>query len=255
MTETISTHTSLTRGAAFVAGMRDTIPMIVGATPFGLIFGTFAVTTAGLSFWGAMGFSLFVFAGSAQFIGATLLAQGAGLGVIVLTTFIVNVRHALYGASLAPHMRHLSQAWLLPLSFWLTDETYATVIGRWQQIDGEPHKEWYHLGSALLMYLNWNLWTLIGILFGSQFEGAAAWGLDFAMVVTFIGIVVPLLTSRPMLVCAVVAGGVGLLANGLPNNLGLIVAALLGIAAGYALETYMERHAPTHKITQKGEAL
>ncbi len=233
-----TTTQPVTRWRAFLAGMRDTIPMIVGATPFGLIFGTFAVTTAGLSFWGAMGFSLFVFAGSAQFIAATLLAEGTGLLIIVLTTFIVNARHALYGASLAPHMKHLPQRWLLPLSFWLTDETYATVIRNWQQADENPHPEWYHLGSSVIMYTNWNLWTLVGILFGSQFTNADAWGLDFAMVVTFIGIVVPLVVNWPMLICVVVAGGVGVLANGLPHNLGLIVAALTGIAAGYLAETY-----------------
>ena len=232
-----------TRRSAFFAGMRDTIPMIVGATPFALIFRAFAVTTAGLSVWGAMSFSLFVFAGSAQFIAATLLAEGTGLLIIVLTTFIVNVRHALYGASLAPHMKHLPQRWLLPLSFWLTDETYATVITNWQQSDENAHPEWYHLGSASVMYANWNLWTLVGILFGSQFTNADAWGLDFAMVVTFIGIVVPLVVNRPMLVCVVVAGGVGVLANGLPSNLGLMVAALTGIAAGYLAETYTEQPA------------
>ena len=75
--------------------------MMIGAAPFGLIFGTLAVTSAGLSFWGAMGFSLLVFAGSAQFVAAGLLAQGAGIPVIVFTTFVVNVRHVLYGASLA----------------------------------------------------------------------------------------------------------------------------------------------------------
>jgi 4-azaleucine resistance transporter AzlC len=223
--------------------MRDTIPMVVGATPFGLIFATFAVTSAGLSVWGAMGFSLFVFAGSAQFIGATLLAQGAGAGIIVLTTFIVNARHALYSASLAPHMKHLSQRWLLPLAFWLTDETYATVIGNWQKSKAEqPHMEWYHLGSSLLMYTNWNLWTLVGVLFGSRFENATAWGLDFAMVVTFIGIVVPMLVNRPMIACAAVAGSIGVLANGLPHNLGLLLASVLGIAAGYALETAQKQN-------------
>jgi 4-azaleucine resistance transporter AzlC len=234
-----------TRWQAFLAGMRDTIPMIVGATPFGVIFGAFAVTAGGLSFWGALGFSLFVFAGSAQFIAATLLAQGASVGLIVLTTFIVNVRHALYGASLAPHMKHLSQRWLLPLSFWLTDETYATVISTWQNQDHAPaHPEWYHLGSSVLMYVNWNAWTLVGVLFGSRFQDAAAWGLDFAMVVTFIGIVVPMLTTRPMLVAALVAGSVGVLANGLPNNLGLIVASLLGIGAGYLVETLQQTRQP-----------
>lgn len=230
--------TKITRRAQFVAGMRDTIPMVVGATPFGIIFGTLAVTGAGLSFWGAMGFSLFVFAGSAQFVAVGLLSQGAGLAVIVLTTFVVNVRHALYGASLAPYMKHLSQRWLLPLAFWLTDETYATVIGRWNDpTDQTPHKAWYHLGSSVLMYVNWNFWTLVGVLAGSQFENAAAWGLDFAMVVTFIGIVVPMVTTRPMLACAVAAGFTGVVANGLPHNLGLILAAVVGIGVGYLAET------------------
>ncbi|MEL6149568.1 MAG: AzlC family ABC transporter permease [Chloroflexota bacterium] len=234
-----------TRRAAFVGGMRDTIPMVVGATPFGIIFGAFAVTQAGLSFWGAMGFSLFVFAGSAQFIGATLLAQGTGIGIIVLTTFIVNVRHALYGASLAPYMKHLSQRWLLPLAFWLTDETYATVVADWSKSkDPQPNLEWYHFGSSILMYVNWNFWTLIGVLFGSRFENAANWGLDFAMVVTFIGIVVPLLVNRPMIVCAVVAGVAGVIFNGLDNNLGLLVASVLAIAAGYLAEEYTRRSEP-----------
>jgi hypothetical protein len=54
----------------------------------------------------------------------------------------------LYSASLGPHMKHLSQKWLLPLAFWLTDETYAVVITRYQQADDSPYKHWYHLGSV-----------------------------------------------------------------------------------------------------------
>ncbi len=223
--------------AAFLAGMRDTIPMIVGAAPFGLIFGAFAITQADLSAWATMGLSLMVFAGSAQFIAATLLSQGAAVGIIVMTTFVVNVRHALYGASLAPYMKHLPQRWLLPLSFWLTDETYATVIGKWSQHKENPaHLHWHHLGSSVLMYVNWNFWTLMGVLFGSQIEGAENWGLDFALLVTFIGIVVPMLVTRPMVVCALVAGVVGVLAHSLPNNLGLIVASMAAIGAGYLTE-------------------
>lgn len=246
----------LNQRSAFVAGMRDTIPMIIGGTPFGIIFGAFAVTSGGLSVAGAMGFSAIVFAGSAQFIGATLLSQGTAIGLIVLTTFIVNVRHALYGASLAPHMKHLPQRWLLPLGFFLTDETYATVVGKWAEHKENPtYLEWYHLGSSVLMYTNWNFWTLIGVIFGSQIEGAENWGLDFAMVVTFIGIVVPMLITRPMIVCAIVAGGVGIAANGLPNNLGLIIASVSAITAGYLAE---ELHRPASRAeirAQLGDAL
>src|SRR5258707_111019 len=99
-----------TRPSEFISGMRDTIPLEVGGIPFGIIFGALAVNS-GLSPAAAMGFSLFVYAGSAQFIGANLVGQGVGIPLIVFTTFIINVRHTLYGATLAPHMKHLSQRW------------------------------------------------------------------------------------------------------------------------------------------------
>lgn len=226
-----------TRRGEFLAGVKDTFPLMLGAAPFGLIFGAIAVT-GGLSPAAAMGMSLIVFAGSAQFIGVQLFAQGTPILVIVLTTFIVNVRHALYGASLAPYVKHLSQRWLLPLAFWLTDETYAIVIRRYQNDSESPYLHWYFLGSSVSMYINWQLWTLAGIIAGQQFEGLAQLGLDFALALTFIGIVVPLIINRPMLVCAVIAGVVGVVTYGLPNKLGLMVAAIAGIAAGMIAENW-----------------
>lgn len=225
----------------FIAGVKDTFPLIVGAIPFGIIFGAVAVTS-GLSPAATIAMSLFVFAGSSQFIAAGLVAQGTGLAIITLTTFIVNLRHALYSASLSPFMRHLSQRWLLPLGFWLTDETYAIVIRRYQNTeDPSPHKHWYMLGSSVSMYVNWQMCTLIGIITGQSLQDAASLGLDFAMSVTFIGIVVPLIANRPMLACAVVAGVTALATNSLPNKLGLMLAAFLGIAAGMIVETLQNR--------------
>jgi predicted branched-subunit amino acid permease len=87
------------------------------------------------------------------------------------------------------------------------------------------------------MYLNWQAWTAVGLLAGTGLSNVADWGLDFAMAVTFIGIVVPLVTTRPMLLCALVSGAVAMLAAGLPHNLGLIVAALAGMSAGVILES------------------
>lgn len=214
-----------------INGIRDTVPLIVGAIPFGILFGALA-NAAGLSILATLGLSLFVFAGSAQFICATLVSQGASLGIIVLTTFVVNLRHALYSASLGPYLRHLTWRWQMPLGFWLTDETYAIVIKRYQDTDGSNCKHWYFFGSALAMYVNWQICTVIGIVTGQALTGMKDWGLEFAMVVTFIGIVVPLVTSLPMLICAVVAGVVGVLARDLPNHSGLIVASLAAIAAG-----------------------
>jgi 4-azaleucine resistance transporter AzlC len=233
---------SATRRSEFINGIRDTFPMELGGIPFAIIFGALAID-AGLSAGGAMGLSLFVFAGSAQFIGVGLVEQGAALGVIVLTTFVVNLRHVLYSASLAPYMKYLPQRWLLPLAFWLTDETYAVVIRRYQHDDASPYKHWYHLGSSVFMYINWNFWTVVGIITGQQLQGLEGLRLDFAMVVTFIGIVVPLLVTRPMLLCAAVAGITAVLANDMPNKMGLMLAAVLGIAAGMLAEALIKRPA------------
>ncbi len=227
-----------TRRNEFLAGMKDTFPLVAAAAPFGLIFGTLAVTS-GISPAATLGMSLFVYAGSAQFIAAGLVAQGVGVAFIVLTTFVVNLRHALYAASLAPYMKYLSQKWLLPLGFWLTDETYAVTITRYPRDDSSPYKHWYYLGSAILMYTNWQCWTVAGIVAGTQLEGIAELGLDFALIVTFIGIVVPLIVNRPVVVCVLVAGVSSLLFNGMPNKLGLMVASLLGIAVGVVAELMM----------------
>ena len=223
------------RSGEFWRGVLDTLPMMFGAAPFGLIFGTLAASS-GLSPGGALGMSLIVFAGSSQFIALSLLAGKASLLVLVLTTFVVNLRHALYSASLLPHVAKLNQGWRALLAFWLTDETFAVVQLRYGAADDSPYKHWFQFGSGLSMYLNWFLWTLAGVLLGQTIPQLQHLGLEFAMAATFTGIVVPLLRNRPMIVAALVAAGVALLGRGLPYKLGLMLAALAGVVAGMALE-------------------
>ncbi|UTH75588.1 AzlC family ABC transporter permease [Chromobacterium sp. IIBBL 290-4] len=215
-------------------GARDTLPMMVGAAPFGLIFGTLA-TAAGLSSAAAFGMSLLVFAGSSQFIAVSLVSAGAALPVIWLTTFVVNLRHALYSATLLPHARSWPLSWRWPLAFWLTDETFAVVEHRFRSL-GSVDGRWYWLGSSLAMYGNWLLWTLAGIALGRSVPGLAQLGLDFAMVATFAAIVAPQLKKRPTLAAAAVASATALLARGLPYKLDLMLAALLGVLAGLLAE-------------------
>lgn len=229
------------KGQEFVLGVRDTLPLIIGAIPFGILFGALAVT-AGLSLPATIAMSLIVFAGSSQFIAAGLVSQGAGVLIIILTTFIVNLRHGLYGVSLGPYLRGLSHRWVLPLAFWLTDEVYAVVIQRYERADASPHKHWYYLGSCVAMYVNWQICTLIGVITGTRLSGISEWGLEFAMVVTFIGIVVPLVKNIPMLLAAVVAGGVALWLRELPHQLGLMLGSFAGIVAGYVSSISSGRH-------------
>ncbi|WP_192983098.1 AzlC family ABC transporter permease [Pseudomonas sp. EggHat1] len=225
----------MSRHQEFTQGARDMLPMLLGAIPFGIIFGSLA-GAAGLDPWQTQGMSVLVFAGSAQFIAISLLSGGAGIAVVLLTTFVVNLRHALYSASLQPYVRHLPKRWRMPLAFWLTDEAYAVVVQRYTRGDKGAYRHWYFLGAALAMYCNWQLCTLAGVLFGQAVPNIGEWGLDFAMLATFIGIVVPMLRNQPQVAAALVAAGVALACHELPYKLGLMAAAASGIVVGVWLE-------------------
>jgi len=217
----------------FWHGVRAELPILLGVIPFGMIYGALA-TSEGIPFLPALGMSSIVFAGSAQFIGATLIGDTAPFIVIVLTTFVVNLRHALYSASLAPHLKHLSRAWKFLLSYLLTDEAFAVAITRYDRQDQSMHRHWFFLGAALALWVTWQATTLFGILLGARIP--PGWGLDFIVPISFIALVVPPLKERPAIASAVVASFVALAAADLPYKLGLILAAVAGIAAGLALE-------------------
>ena len=234
--------------ASFSAGARDTLPMLVGAAPFGMIFGALVGTTQ-LAPWQGQLMSLGVFAGASQFIAIGLLTGQAGLLVIWLATFIVNLRHMLYAASLLPHVRHLPQRWRWLLGFLLTDETFAVVDSYYRQHPQAPQGHWYFLGSGLAMYLNWQCWTLIGLVFGAAFPQLQTLGLDFAMVVTFIAIVVPQLTRLPNFAAAVAAGSFAYLLKDLPYKLGLLVAILAGVGIGMLLTQLRTRTSTEQRLT------
>jgi 4-azaleucine resistance transporter AzlC len=223
-----------TRSTSFAAGAHDTLPMLVGAAPFGMIFGSLAAT-AHIAPWQGQSMSLGVYAGSSQFIAVGLFAANAGMLVIWLATFIVNLRHMLYAATLLPHVRHLPRRWRWSLGFLLTDETFAVMDRYYRQHASAPHGRWYFLGSGLSMYVNWQCWTLVGLLFGSAFPQLQTLGLDYAMVVTFIAIVVPQLFKAPQFFAALAAGTVAYLLQGLPYKLGLLAAIAVGVGTGLSL--------------------
>ncbi len=229
------------RRSEFWKGVRDSLPLVIGAVPFGIIFGTLS-GNAGLSAAGTMGMSLFVFAGSAQFIAMGLVGAGTVWPIIVLTTFVVNFRHLLYTATLLLHLKRLPRIWQVILAFGLTDETFAVAVRRWDEPDAHPYKHWYQLGSMVFMYTNWNICTLVGLLAGRVMSDIGGWGLDFAMVAAFIGMVLPYLKDRPSYACVLVSGVSAILLYGLPHKLGLMASAVLGIAAGVIIDTQMGRH-------------
>jgi 4-azaleucine resistance transporter AzlC len=213
-----------------LAGARDTLPLAIGTTPFAVIFGTLAVA-AGLPPLAAIAMSAIVFAGSAQFISISLIGAGAPLTLLWLTTFVVNLRHALYSATLQPVARDWPLPWRALTAFWLTDESFA-VVERHLQTADESEALPYFIGSALFFYGNWLFWTAVGALVGSRLPGLTGLGLDFAMIATFAAMAAPQLRSRTPVIVALAAGATAWLAHGLPYKLGLLVAALVGVLAG-----------------------
>ncbi|HEY54216.1 MAG TPA: AzlC family ABC transporter permease [Caldilineae bacterium] len=220
-----------------LAGIRAEMPVTLGVTPFGLIYGVLA-TAAGLPPILAIAMSSVVFAGSAQFIGAQLFGVGTPGIIIVLTTFVVNLRHALYSFSMAPYLQRLPLRWRWLLAYLLTDEAYAVTIGHYRdESKALDHKHWFFLGSGLTLWIVWQLTTIVGVALGAQIP--PTWALDFTLALTFIGLVIPALQDRPNIAAALTAGVVAVLSFNLPYKLGLLIASLSGILVG----VWMERRA------------
>jgi 4-azaleucine resistance transporter AzlC len=224
---------AMSRKQEFWSGVRDEAPILLGVVPFGLLFGAAAIS-AHLSSLAAQAMSSIIFAGSAQLIAAQMVGTGTSGLVILMVIFIVNLRHALYSASVGPHVRHLGTGWKLLLSYLLTDEAYAVTITHYNKDGDAPDRHWYFLGAGLTLWSAWQASTAVGIFIGAQIP--ASWPLSFVLPLTFIALVVPALKDRAGVAAALVAGLVGLLAINFPYKTGLLLAALIGIITGLVIE-------------------
>lgn len=226
--------------SAFLLGMRDCAPFILVIVPFALLFGVLA-TEAGWSLVQAFSMSFVVIAGASQFAAVQLVKEGAPFLVIVLTGLAVNLRMAMYSASLAPHLG-AAPLWQRALAaYCLTDQTYGVAIHRFTERPDVPvaQKMAYFFGAVIAICPLWYAFTIVGALAGQAIPPEFA--LDFAAPITFIALFAPALRSLPHLGAALVSV-VGALSLGwMPYNLWLPVAALLGMGAGAALELALER--------------
>ncbi|MDP1981592.1 MAG: AzlC family ABC transporter permease [Sulfuritalea sp.] len=222
----------MNREQAFYLGLRSVMPLLLGVAPFGVIYGVVALQS-GIPPLAAMAMSSIVFAGSAQFLLAQLVGAGAPLLLSAGAVGLVNLRHALYSASVAPLLAKLPRRWKILLAYLLTDEAYAAAIPHLLGDDSEmrsPNAHWILLGSGFGLWAGWQVATLAGVLIGAQLP--ANLGLDFALPLTFIAIVVPMIGSRALLAAALAAGAAAVLLAALPYKLGLFLAALAGLVVG-----------------------
>jgi len=219
--------------AEFFGGVRAQLPILLGVAPFGMIYGVAAVH-AGLSPLAAQAMSAIVFAGSAQFVAVQLIAAGTPPLLVVLTVFVLNLRHLLYSASIAPFLQHLPRRGKALLAYLLTDEAYVVAILHFERSAPSAAGPWYLAGTGAALWATWQASSAAGIFLGGQVP--AAWSLDFALPLTFIALLVPGLAGRGPIVAALAGGSAALLGAGLPYNLGLIAATLVGLVAGTLAE-------------------
>ncbi|WP_311170564.1 AzlC family ABC transporter permease [Halobellus ordinarius] len=220
-------------------GLRDVAPIMLGVAPFALVAGAAAVD-AGLTPMQAVGLSVVVFAGASQLAAIDLFGSDAALAVIVLTGVVINLRMAMYSASIAPHFRPLRARWKAACSYILTDQAYALSIARYanEELDATERRR-YYLTVAGSLWVIWQCCTLLGIVVGARVPDS--WGLEFAVPLVFLSLLVPAVSSRPKLVAALVGGGVAVAGDvfAVPLDLGLIAGSIAGVAAGVATDAWL----------------
>jgi len=203
--------------------------VLPGVAAFGAISGV-AMVGAGLTPWLAIVMSVVVFAGTAQLAALQLVSAGAPLGVIFLAGLILNLRFMLYSASIAPHLQSLSPARRWLASYFLSDNGYAHTIARVASQPAAPGHAEYYLGACTAIWVTWECATLAGIAVGAGIP--ESWSLEFVVVLTFIALGVTSIRDRAAVIAALAAGVTSVVAIDLPFRLGLIAAAIAGIAAG-----------------------
>lgn len=226
--------TSETPLSIFLAGFRTVAPIFLGAVPFGLVTGVTSASV-GLTAVEAIGMSAIVFAGASQLAALQLIGTGSAVIVIWFTTLIINLRHLMYAASIAPYLKHISLRWRVLLAFLMTDQAYAFSLIHYETKPDAPHREWYFLGVGVPLGVVWVTATAVGVLVGAQIP--ASWGLDFVIPLVFLVMIFPSLKNRTAVVAALTAGFIAVIARPLPYNLGLILAALSGIIIGVIVDS------------------
>ncbi|MCJ8320783.1 MAG: AzlC family ABC transporter permease [Colwellia sp.] len=232
-----------------IKGFLDMLPLSLAVIPWGILCGSLAIQRD-FTPLEALLMPLLVFAGSAQLVAIELMANNVPLATILFTTFIISSRHFLYGLALRDKLKILPLPWRLSLGFLLTDELFA-LSGTTKSLKGQLRLI-YALSASLSFYLFWLAWNIVGIVAGSYLPDLTSLGLDFAIAVTFIALVIPNISNLPALVTVIVAGIFSVIFKLLHWELGLVTAAILAMLSGYITLRIMDER-QLKKLKKKKE--
>ncbi len=222
----------------FIQGIKKASPIVLGYVPIGLAFGVMAVQQ-GLTVLEIFLMSLLVYAGSAQFIAAGMMAAQASIGGIIATTFLVNLRHLLMSASLSPYLKGVSPLLQSIISFGITDETFAVGI---TEVKRERWGSSFFLGLHFTSHLSWIISTVLGGVLGNLIPNPDKLGLDYALPAMFIGLLLMQMNNRREVLVALFSGAlsIGLLTL-LEGNWNIILATITGATIGVVMEGWKKK--------------
>ena len=209
----------------FLVGARSALPILLGVIPFAMITGVAAVGV-GLSPLDSFGMSVIVFAGASQLVVLQMIKSGSPVIIMVLTAWIVNLRFMMYSAVLAPSMHKLPNKWKSLLAYMLSDQAFGISISYFAN-HAEVNQRWFYFGNAVTIWVAWQISAMIGSLMGTLIP--ASWGFDFAFPLSFMALMFAALRDRPSVAAAVTGGLVAVLGKGLPYNLGMVLATIVGV--------------------------
>lgn len=224
-----------TTKSIFLQGARDAAPFVLVVGPFALLFGVVA-TEAGLNVVEALTFSVAVIAGAAQFTALQLMVDDVPTVVVLVSALAVNLRMAMYSASLTPYLGEASLRQRALAAYFIVDQSYGCSVLKYEQ---NPHwtigqKLAYFWGTVAPVCPFWYVFTVVGAMLGNSIpEGLA---LDFALPITFLAIIMPMLRTPAHVAAALVSVIAALVFAFLPYNLGLLVAGILGMVTGAEVE-------------------
>ncbi len=226
--------------SAYLKGIADGAPFILVIIPFATLFGIIA-TEAGLSVFETLAFSVVVIAGAAQFTALQLLQEEAPTIIVLASALAVNLRMAMYSASLTPWIGG-APLWQRALAAYLTvDQSYVVSIAQYERAPdmSVPQRIAYFMGAVTPVVPLWYFFTFIGALLGAQVPDS--WALDFAIPITFLAMIAPMFRTLAHVVAAFVAVIVSLLVAEVPYSMGLIIAGIAGMIAGAQTEVLVAK--------------
>lgn len=241
MQENVHTNRSgAIREESFFQGVKDCIPTLLGYLSIGFAAGVVG-KTSGLSIVEITLMSTLVYAGSAQFIIAGMIAAQGSAASIIFTVFFVNLRHLLLSAALSPYFRHLTPLKNVLIGTLLTDETFGVAINQTANKKSISEK-WMH-GLNVTAYLNWIVANVAGAFLGQWITNPHKFGLDFALPAMFIGLLVLLMVSRTKYAADIIVAisavimvvGVSLVTSA---SVGVIVATMIAATIGMVVEKW-----------------